>query len=186
MKNWTFCFLLCCSFFINKEKNHQLILNAYQNIKYSKNDSIFVNKDLPIFEISPCVKKILIAVEKSNSKHYKTGKSFYGLIFNNRKKYRYLEIFSDQWNDAKDTSYIGAIKLDQAIFLCGGNVVDNSLFHRVPGVIKVKLRKAKTPAIPMPIEPSLRGTFTICEGLPIYIEVYIADPINGYTMHVKH
>jgi hypothetical protein len=189
MKNWIVCFLLFSSFLVNKDrKGHQLALNAHHNKYHAKSDSIYVIKDLPILSADDCIGNLLTAVAKSNSKHYNPGKSFYGLILNNQKKYRYLEIFTDQWHDAKDTSYVAVIKLNNAVFLCSGDIQGNPLFHRISsGNTRIRLSIAKKSSnIPMPIEPSLQGTFSSCKGLPIYVEVYTINPISGYKMHVRH
>lgn len=164
-----------------------LNLNTHQNV-YSNNDSLYVTKDLPILVADPCIGDLLEAVAKSNSKYYRWGKSFYGLHFNNRKGYRYLEVFTDEWHDAKETGYVAIIKVKNAVFLCGGDIEGNPLFHKTTSRNEqVKLSAArKSSRIPMLIEPSLQGTFNSCEGLPIYVEVYTANPISAYKMNALH
>jgi hypothetical protein len=99
-----------------------------------------------------------------------------------------LEIFVDEWKDANYTTYGNAIKLKNAVFLCCGDIEDNTLFHRTTfGTMLVNLCVAKKSSrIPIPNEPSLQGTFRSCKGLPMYVEVYTTKPIPGYKMQVKH
>lgn len=187
MKACIISFLLFNLLFANKSKLNHLNLNIHQNV-YSNNDSLYVTKDLPVLVADPCIGDFLEAVAKSNSKYYKRGKSFYGLHFNNRKGYRYLEVFTDEWHDAKETSYVAIIKLKNAVFLCGGDIERNTLFHKTASNnerIKLSIAR-KSSRIPMLIEPALQGTFNSCKGLPIYVEVYTANPISGYKMNARH
>jgi hypothetical protein len=188
MKISALCFLLFCFFLVNNDKTNHKLATRTNNKHNLESDSLYVTKDLPILVSDPCIENLLAAVIKSNSKYYNPGKSFYGLIFNNRKKYRYLEIFNDQWHDAKDTSYVAVIKLKKVMFLCSGDIKGNQLFHRITSSnIRVKLSITKKPShIFTPNDPSLQGTFNTCIGLPIYIEVYTKNPIPGYKMHVRH
>lgn len=187
MKILTVCFLLVSSLITTSKVNHQLSTKINSRFE-SESDSLYVTKDLPILVSDPCIENLLAAIIKSNSKYYNSGKSFYGLNFNNRKTYRYLEIFNDQWHDAKDTSYVAVIKLKKAMFLCSGDIIGNPLFHRITSSnIRVKLSITKKPShIFTPNDPSLKGTFNSCIGLPIYIEVYAKNPIPGYKTHVRH
>lgn len=149
-------------------------------------DSIIVYKNVSELSVQNCLGNLLQAIFKSNVKYYKQGESFYGLHISNRKKYWYLEVFIDQWHGAKDTSYSAMLKMKNAIFLCSGDLRNNSLFSKV-GLHsqKIKLVASKKPVEPMLIDPSLQGTLNICSGLPIYVEVYTSNPIQGYKMNVK-
>lgn len=149
-------------------------------------DSIVVYKKVSALCVQNCLGNLLQAIVKTNKKYYKQGKSFYGLHINKRQKYFYLEIFIDRWHGAKDTSYSAMIKIKNAVFLCSGDLYKNSLFTNV-GIRdqRIKLVIAKKPIEPMLIDPSLQGTFRICSGLPIYVEIYTPEPIQGYKMTVK-
>lgn len=149
-------------------------------------DSIVVYKNVSKLSVQNCLGNLLQAIVKSNNKNYKPGESFYGLHINKRKKYWYLEVFIDQWHGAKDTSYTAMLKVKNAVFLCSGDLRNNSLFSKL-GLHdqKIKLFASKKPIEPMLMDPSLQGTLNICSGLPIYVEVYTPDPIPGYKMNVK-
>ncbi|MFC0514225.1 hypothetical protein ACFFGT_08445 [Mucilaginibacter angelicae] len=149
-------------------------------------DSIAVYKNVSEVSVQNCLGNLLQAIVKSNSKYYKQGVSFYGLHISNRKKYWYLEIFIDQWHGTKDTSYTAMLKMKNAVFLCSGDLRNNSLFSKVGlHCQKIKFVASKKQIEPMLMDPSLQGTLNICSGLPIYVEVYTPDPIQGYQMNVK-
>jgi hypothetical protein len=151
-----------------------------------KTDSIVVCKNVSEISVQNCLGSLLQAIVKSNSKYYMQGESFYGLQISKRKKYWYLEVIMDQWHGTKDTSYTAMLKIKNAVFLCGGDLRNNSLFSKV-GLHrqKIKLVASKKPIEPVLMDPSLQGTLNICSGLPIYVEVYTPDPIEGYKMNVK-
>lgn len=171
---------------------HSLILdiggcdNHVKNKNNIQVDSTVVYKKVSELSVQKCLENLLQAIVRSNTKHYKQGRSFYGLHINKNKNYWYLEIFPDQWHGTKDTSYTAVIKMKEAVFLCSGDLDNNPLFSRVGSRVEsVKLVSSKKPTEPMLIEPSLQGTLRICAGLPIYVEVYTAEPIQGYKMNVK-
>lgn len=149
-------------------------------------DSIVVYKNVSKLSVQNCLGSLLQAIVKSNSKYYKQGQSFYGLHISNRKKYWYLEVFIDQWHGTKDTSYTAMLKMKNTVFLCSGDLHDNPLFSKVGShTQKIKFVASKKPIEPTLMDPSLQGTLNICSGLPIYVEVYTPDPIQGYKMNVK-
>lgn len=158
-------------------------------INSAGSDSIQVTKILPLYTASDCIKNLLKAIEKSNAEKYDPKLSFYGLYLNNRNKYRYMEVYVGRWNDARDTSYFGALKIKNMTFLCRGDFKDSKLFHQTNQKITVKLRHitrdSTTGMNVSPNEPSLQGTLKICKGLPLYIEVFTINRITGYNMHIK-
>jgi hypothetical protein len=189
MKILLVCFLLTGFWFIDKYKmNHFYAPMGFSN-NNSKSDSLYISKDLPLFVADSCIGNLLKAVEKSNITLYNPQISFYGLYFNNREKYRYLEVFVDKWNDTKDTSYVGVLKIRNMLFLCSGDIQHTDLFRKTADKLQVKLKIARTgpksPYDAVPTEPSLQGTFKTCKGLPLYVEVFTANPISGYKMLIK-
>ncbi len=151
-----------------------------------KSDSVHLTKYLPLLKSEACITKLLTAVVNSQSQHFNTRSAFYALFFSNKKHHRYLKIFVDFWQDAKDTTYLAEIQLRNSTFLCGGDVLTDSLFHRSGLVNKRVYLKAarRTADIAFNIEPSLQGFFPSCGGLPLYVEIYTTHSIRGYKMKV--
>ena len=171
-----------------QEAKGQAQLKIFNTDPKRNRDSIHFTKVLPIIKADLCLETLLEAVVKSNQKYYDPGKSFYGLNFNNRGQYKYLEIFMGSRQAAKTTNYIAIIKLKNVLFLCNVDFNNEPLFHKTTlGNMKIKLTIVKKSIEDMAlIEPSLQGTMSICKGLPIYIEVYTPEPIGGYKMEVRH
>lgn len=158
-----------------------------QDRYYNKRHNLHITKNLPRLIADPCLQNLLKSIVKSNSKYYKGGESFYHLEYFNKKNFNYLGIYLDQWNNITSSDYSALMKVKGTLFLCKGNILSNSLFHKVresKGRLEFNILKSSSD-IPITMDPSLQGTFNSCKGLPIYIEVYTPEPISGYRMKIK-
>jgi len=184
MKYWTYYILF---FICIRDVNAQAQLKITEPEHQITKDSIRFTVALPVIKPAPCLEKLLWAIAKSNKKHYRSGESFYVLNFSYRRDYKYLEIYMASRHDAKKTNYSAAIILKNSLFLCDVDVINEPPFHKIV-LSKIKLQLSiikKSPPIISLVEPSLQGAMSICEGLPIYVEVYTPEPIWGYKMNIK-
>ncbi|WP_121808349.1 hypothetical protein [Mucilaginibacter kameinonensis] len=184
MKYWAYYILF---FIYIREVNAQIQLKITEPEPQITKDSIRFTVTLPVIKPAPCLEKLLWAIAKSNKKYYRSGESFYVLNFSHRRDYKYLEIYMAARHDAKKTNYSAAIILKSSLFLCDVNVSNEPLFLKTSlseTKLKLSIIKKSTPIISL-IEPSLQGTMSICEGFPIYVEVYTPEPISGYKMNIK-
>src|SRR5882757_5463560 len=68
--------------------------------------------NLPEYHVDPCLAKFLAAVSASNRPYYNADKYFYSLTFREAKGYRYMHIRAEKWLEARDTDYVGILKID--------------------------------------------------------------------------
>jgi hypothetical protein len=152
------------------------------NIQFS--DTIYFNKNLPVYKANACLTNLLMAIVKANKHYYSPNKFFYSLTFNKGKSVKYVNISAEQWDAAKSLDYSGVIKINYATFLCRGDFATDSLFYKdKPGFLRIKLRQINDSTdTPINIEPSLRGAYQECSGQRISLEIYTQGEIPGYKM----
>jgi hypothetical protein len=162
--------------------------NDMYNLRMSEKklfeDTSHFDKSLPVCNVKPCVRKLLEAVVVSNKQYYDSNKFFYSLFYKKVKGTRYLRISTDQWNDSQSLDYIGVLKLSDAIFLCKGDIIGDSLFSITNlKFVRIKLKSAKDSIkVHFSIEPSLQGGYKECTGKLINLEVYTKGQIRGFDM----
>jgi hypothetical protein len=131
--------------------------------------------NLPEYQVDPCLVKFLAAVSASNRPYYDAGKYFYSLTFREAKGYRYMHIRVEKWLEARDTDYVGILKIDSVSFLCRGDFKKDPIFKVLPlQEVKVRLQRDKKDPDNYIYnnEPSLQGSYNECQGIPIHLEVY--------------
>jgi hypothetical protein len=162
-------------------------MSAKENPLSAKKGDPVLNEEVPEYYVDTCLSKFLIAIVKSNAKHYMSGKYFYSLSWKKDKKYRYLNISRQLWESPEKVSYEGAIKLEGGTFLCRGDFRQDPIFHQEKNYLSIKLKvnKDSNTSIPIPEDPVIQGVFDQCEGLPIYAEIYTKEEIPGYKMHFR-
>lgn len=137
-------------------------------------DSLY-NVNLPEYQVDPCLAKFLAAVTASNRSYYGADKYFYSLTFREAKESRYMHIRAEKWLEARDTDYVGILKIDSVSFLCRGDIKKDPIFKVLPlQEVKVSLQRDKNDPNDYVYfhEPSLQGIYNECQGMPIYLEVY--------------
>jgi len=162
-------------------------LVAFMNIKcWSQEfDSGFIN--LPVYELSPCLLGLLTAVTESNKDNYNKDEFFYSLIFEEGKKYRYINIMPERWLASSYADYAGALKINGMVFLFRGKLDRDSIFKKnLLDQIRVKLQHTKDDISNNSFfnEPSLQGVYHECSGMPIYVEIYTKSKIKDFDMKV--
>jgi hypothetical protein len=147
-------------------------------------DTIYFDKNLPVYKASVCLTNLLVAIVKANKQYYSPNKFFYSLTFNKGKSVKYVNISAEQWHASKSLDYSGVIKINYATFLCRGDFATDSLFYKDKlGFLRIKLRQINDSTdIPINIEPSLRGAYQECSGQRISLEIYTQGEIPGYKM----
>ena len=104
------------------KKNGDHLLN--NNKQY--NDTLYFDKNLPVFKANKCLASLLTAVVRANKQYYKPDKFFYSLMFKKGDHAKYLNISIEKWSAAKSIDYSGVIKFDYATFLCSGDFLNDS------------------------------------------------------------
>jgi len=158
----------------------------------SQSDSIYLNKNLPVFYVDSCLYDLFEEVVNadSNSIAYPPATYFYSLYFSKKAKtkgFQYLSVWPRLWNNSEYMDYIGVIKIGKMTFLCRGDFEADSKFHKVENKkVVVRLRKNKNDSFGNVFnrEPSLQGEYHDCKGLPIYIEIYVEGKIADFEMDI--
>jgi hypothetical protein len=131
--------------------------------------------NLPEYQVDPCLSNFLAEISASNKRYYDAEKYFYSLTFREAKGYRYMYIRVEKWLEARDTDYVGILKMDSVSFLCRGDLKKDPIFKALAlQEVKVKLQQDKTAPDNYTYnnEPSLQGSYDECQGIPIHLEVY--------------
>ena len=142
---------------------------------------------LPEYQVDPCLSKFLAGISASNRQYYDADKYFYSLTFREAKGYRYMYIRVEKWLEARDTDYVGILKMDGVSFLCRGDIRKASIF-KISGLQEVKVKLQRDKSDPdnyvYNTEPSLQGYYTECQGIPIQLEVYTKGKIPALERKV--
>jgi hypothetical protein len=154
----------------------------------NSDETLFI-KTLPIYQADDCLLGILKSIDFANKKNYNSDLYYYSLTFKKEKKYRYLVISAEKWEESKSLDFCGVLLVNNASFLLRGDINQDKVFKKTGSIktgINLKLDKDSASFIPFVIEPVLQGTYFKCKGLPIYIEVYVQDQIPNFEMKLKH
>ncbi|MBZ4192071.1 hypothetical protein [Niabella beijingensis] len=143
---------------------------------------------LPVYNAINCIDNLLKEIVKANHKFYKSSQDFYSMSFKKKNNKRYIVIEVGQYKSSNALDYIGAIKINNAIFLCRGDITLDTIFRRIDhSFINVCLKKSSNPAsFDFGTEPSLRGQYQECLGIDISLEVYTKAALPGYKMEERN
>lgn len=162
----------------NCKKKRPLITKSFLNT-YQADSSRF----LPEYKTKPCLYSLLKAIVESNRGIYSADKFFYSLSLKKSDKLKRMTIKLDLWETPENLDYVGVVKCDNSIFLCRGDIENDSLFYKNNSFkIRIDLRSKNdtTEFFPYINEPSLSDILYDCGGLPIYVEVYTKEKIKAY------
>ncbi len=93
----------------------------------------------------------------------------------------------EKWLAARDTDYVGILKIDSVSFLCRGDFKQDPIFKVLSlQEVKVTLQRDKYDAgnYSYNNEPSLQGSYDECLGIPIHLEVYTKGRIPALERKV--
>jgi len=153
----------------------------------SHSDTIYLNKKMAEFKVDMCLHGLLDSVVESDKKmaNYPSGVYFYLLTFKKGDKLRYMNIKPVPWKNSEFLDYTGVIRVRGSSFLCRGDFESDKIFHKKKAnQVKIRLQKPVNTSDEQVFfqEPCLQGQFSLCNGMPIYIEVYSKNKINGFDM----
>ena len=154
------------------------------NGKSSRIDSPIVGKnDLPLYRVNPCLLNLLESIVSSNKKNYSSHDFFYSLSLKKTANLKLLTVNVYLWSNLRNLKYVGAVKIKNATFLCEGDIENDELFKKDESrvmTITIKSEKEEPEIFQSIEEPVLSGRFVACEGVPIHLEIYTKEKINGY------
>lgn len=141
---------------------------------------------LPIYKISPCLFGLLTEVAESNKANYNGDQLFYSVILGEGKKYKYINIKPERWVESRYLDYKGVLEINSMFFLFRGNLDDTIFKKSSLPTVNVRLRQANDSLDTNSffVEPSLRGVYHECKGMPIYMEIYTKSKIKNFDMKV--
>lgn len=181
--------LIMNSCFVRGQGNIELQLK-----KDTANGLITAKGKLPVFELDSCLAELFEAIAEADKKssYYAGIEMFYSVDVNRRNGDIALNIWPDRWRKSSYLDYFGAIKIDDATFLCRGDYRSDSLFHpskEEPIYIDLK-RPVKITSLDdfdkaidmLAFNPSLLGIFRNCSGLKINTHVYIEKKLPNFKM----
>jgi hypothetical protein len=143
--------------------------------------------NLAEYEVDHCLAKFLAVISASNRQYYDAEKYFYSLTFREAKGYRYMNIRAEKWLEARDTDYVGILKVDSVSFICRGDINKDPIFKKLPlKETKVRLQRDKNDPNDYIYfhEPSLQGVYNECQGMPVYLEIYTKGKIPALERKV--
>jgi hypothetical protein len=134
------------------------------------------------YDADSCVIDLLSKISKGDKADVK---KYYSLSFFVKDKSASITIWPEQLSNLKYIDYKGFVVVQSAIFFCRGNISQSKVFklrnNKVCFRGKIE-RKSRIGTIKFIRDPIIQGTYMGCTKIPIYIEIYLDEKINGFKI----